>query len=219
MPPEYVEKSNPKLYLSLLDYASFRRARRDQSVQAWKCTGAGARGVEAIRQLPNGPREAGRAQARHSKLFFARLQKGNRRGGLPVGEDGSGKGGVVGYFSWVAECHPRSYAKMLVSVLSMELADPDSSEEPLAPSEENDQRIREYIGLKGRNRTNTVQPKSQSRKTWTGQPFPVGGLMQLAVEHPKEFCTLLGAAFFRPPAKRVGLKRERRERLEFDAEG
>jgi len=53
----------------------------------------------------------------------------------------------------------------------------------------------------GKNRA-TGQVDSESPWAWTGQPFPVGSLMQLAVENPKVFCKLCVAAFLRPPTKR-----------------
>jgi hypothetical protein len=122
-----------------------------------------------------------------------------------IGQDGNGKNGIVGYLSWVAERHPRIFfIVLLINLLPLENAESDTPEEPRRTIEEINQWFRDYIGLTGKNRTKgqTVQVESQSPWGWTGQPFPVGSLMQLAVENPKAFCTLFVAAFLRPPTKR-----------------
>jgi hypothetical protein len=122
-----------------------------------------------------------------------------------VGNDGNGKDGVVGYFSWVGERHPTIfYTVLLVSLLPLETADSTTSEEPPRTSEESNRWVQEYIGLTGKKQTKeqTVQVKPQSPQDWTGQDFPVGGLMQVAVQKPKAFCRLFVAAFLQPPTKR-----------------
>lgn len=119
-----------------------------------------------------------------------------------IGQDGNGKDGVVGYFLWVGERHPRIfYTVLFTRILPLEDAESDLPEEPRRTMEELNQSFRDYIGLTGRNQTKreTVQGESQSPWGWTGQPFPVGGLMQRAVENPKSFCTLFVAAFLQPP--------------------
>jgi hypothetical protein len=70
--------------------------------------------------------------------------------------------------------------------------------------EEINRSIRERIGLTAKNqmKRQIVQIDSESPWAWTGQDFPVGPLMQLAVAKPKAFCELLVAAFLRPPPKR-----------------
>jgi hypothetical protein len=132
-----------------------------------------------------------------------------------IGEDGNGKNGLVGYFSWVAERHPRVFGTVLLTnILVLENAESDTPEEPCRTIEEVNQEVRDYIGLTGKNRA-TGQPdqvESEPSWAWTGQPFPVGSLMQLAVESPKDFCTLIAAAFLRPPTKRRGLGRTREQR-------
>jgi hypothetical protein len=126
-----------------------------------------------------------------------------------------GKNGLVGYFSWVAERHPRIFCTtLLTNVLVLENAESDTPEEPCLTKEEINEGVRDYIGLTGKNRA-TGQPdqvESEPPWAWTGQPFPVGSLMQLAVESPKDFCTLIAAAFLRPPTKRRGLGRTREQR-------
>ena len=121
-----------------------------------------------------------------------------------VGYDGNGKDGVVGYLMWVALHHPASFCAGLSAILPWEVAETNTPEKPPLTMEEINRWVRDYIGLTGKNRTEekTVQGESQSPWDWTGQPFPVGSLMQTAVANPSAFCTLLYAAFLPPPAKR-----------------
>jgi hypothetical protein len=104
---------------------------------------------------------------------------------------------------WVAEYRSRAYVDLLLNQLS---EDPDCVEqdEPSQTTQEVEQSIREYIGLTGKNRAKrrTVEGESQATWNWTGQPYPVGALMQLAILKPRAFCKLLIAAFLRAPAKR-----------------
>jgi len=131
-------------------------------------------------------------------------KKAIREAAYRIGQDGNGKNGVVGYFTWVLERHPGIFfTVLLVSLLPLENAESDSPEEPRQTIEELNQSFRDTIGLTGKNRTKeqAVPVESESPWGWTGQPFPVGGLMQLAVENPKAFCTQLVAAFLAPPTK------------------
>jgi hypothetical protein len=123
---------------------------------------------------------------------------------------------------WIGERHPGIfYSLLLVNLRLLEQAESDAPKEPRQSTEELDQCIRAYIGLTSKRRTKeqTVEVASQSPSDWTGQPFPVGGLMALAVEKPKAFCKIFIAAFMQPPSKRrrpphqtrLGLKRDRRE--------
>ena len=121
-----------------------------------------------------------------------------------VGYDGNGKDGAIGYFTWVGERHPMVfYTVLLVSLLPLENAE-SNTPEPRRTIEERNQWLRDYIGLTRKNQTKreSVQIDSKSRWAWTGQPFPVGGLMHFAVKNPKAFCKLFVAAFLRPPPKR-----------------
>jgi hypothetical protein len=118
-----------------------------------------------------------------------------------IGHDGNGKDGALGYFSWVAQRHPRIIAGVpLLKLARLENVVCDAPEDLRRSIDELNNRVRDYIGPLGKN------PKSQAESEapwgWTGQPFPVGSLMQLAVENPKEFCKLCVAAFLRPPTKR-----------------
>jgi hypothetical protein len=121
-----------------------------------------------------------------------------------VGHDGNGKDGVVGYFLWVGERYPEIfYIDLWVNLLPLENAESNAPEEPSRTMDEINRSVRERIGLTGKNRTKgqTVQMESRSPRDWTGQDFPVGDLMQLAVANPKAFCRLIVAAFLRPPTK------------------
>ena len=122
-----------------------------------------------------------------------------------VGYDGNGKDGVVGYFEWVGTRFPTIfYTVLLVSLLPLECDDDLRAEQQHWTKEESNERVRDYIGLAGKERAKRrgAQTESGSRWDWTGQDFPVNSLMQLAVENPKAFCTLIVAAFLRPPTKR-----------------
>ena len=121
-----------------------------------------------------------------------------------VGNDGNGKDGLVGYFEWVGLRFPTIfYTVLLVSLLPHECAEDSTSEQPHRTKEESNECVRDYIGLagKGRSKRQIAQTESRSPWDWTGQDFPVNSLMQLAVENPKAFCTLIVAAFLRPPSK------------------
>jgi hypothetical protein len=84
-----------------------------------------------------------------------------------VGNDGNGKDGLVGYFSWVALRHPEIFCTILLgSLLTLEFAESNAPEEPRRTREE----------TKNGTRGQTVHVESQSPWDWTGQPFPVGSL-------------------------------------------
>jgi len=140
-------------------------------------------------------------------LFSIDYKKALLEAAYRIGYDGNGKDGVVGYFSWVAERHPRIYGTVLLAnILELECAEFDTPEELRRAIAENSEEVRDYIGLTGKNRAmgQPVQVESEQPWDWTGQPYPVGSLMRLAVESPKAFCTLCAAAFLRPPTKRRG---------------
>jgi len=137
-------------------------------------------------------------------LFSIDYKKAILEAAYRVGQDGNGKNGVRGYFSWVALRDPRIFCMLLGSLLPLENAESNTPEEPRRTREERDRWFRDYIGLTGKDRTKrqTAHVESESSWDWTGQPFPVGSLMQIAVADPKAFCKLLAAAFLRPPTKR-----------------
>jgi hypothetical protein len=168
------------------------------------------------------PNRAQPDYARPGSFKKGREKRGGRKRGTPnvisidykkaileaayrVGNDGNGKDGLVGYFSWVALRHPEIFCTILLgSLLTLQFAESNAPEEPRRTREEIDERLRDNIGLTTKNGTRgqTVHVESQSPWDWTGQPFPVGSLMQIAVAEPKAFCKLLVAAFLRPPTKR-----------------
>jgi hypothetical protein len=122
-----------------------------------------------------------------------------------VGRDGNGEDGILGYFLWLGKRHPTIfYTDLWIHLLPLEEAESNAPEAPRRTMEEINRSVRERIELKGKKRTMrpTVQLKSRSPRDWTGRGAPVGGLMQLAVAHPKAFCELIVAAFLRPPTKR-----------------
>ena len=148
-------------------------------------------------------------------LFSIDYEKALFEAAYRIGQDGNGKDGIVGYFSWVAERHPRIFCSVLLAnILVLEYAESDTPEEPCLRKEEINEEVRDYIGLTGKDRATAqpVQGKSEPPWDWTGQPYPVGSLMQLGVESPKDFCTLIAAAFLRPPTKRRSLGRTREQR-------
>ena len=168
---------------------------------------------------------SGRAQpayARPGSFKAGHEKRGGRKRGTPnifshdykmaileaayrIGQDGNGKNGVAGYFLWLGGRHPGSfYTVLYVGLLQLELAEGTTPEEPPRTTEGQDELVRSYINVKGKNRMKgqTDQVASRSTGDWTGQDFPVGGLMQLAIEDPKAFCKLYVAGFLRPPTKR-----------------
>lgn len=106
---------------------------------------------------------------------------------------------------WVAERHPPIFSTVLLgSLVSFENAESNASDEPCRTIEEINQSFREYIGLtkKSRRKGQTAQVELQAPWGWTGQDFPVGSLMQIAVQKPRAFCRLCVAAFLQPPRRR-----------------
>jgi hypothetical protein len=111
---------------------------------------------------------------------------------------------------------------LLITLLPLEFVESNLPEEPRWTKEEINDWLRDYIGLTSENRTRgqTVDVESQSPSDWTGQPFPVGSLMQTAVAAPASFCKLLTATIPRPTKRRRppaggaarGLNREEPER-------
>src|SRR5665213_90204 len=70
-----------------------------------------------------------------------------------IGEDGNGKNGVVGYFSWVIQHHPRIFASVLLSsLLQLEFAGRVTPMEPRRTTEQINQALQDRIGLAGKYR-------------------------------------------------------------------
>lgn len=129
-----------------------------------------------------------------------------------IGNDGNGKDGVIGYLRWVASRCPKSFCGLLIELLALESAESNTPQEPRLTREEINQSVRDYIGLDGKDQTKTqsVRVEFQSPWAWTGQDFPVGPLMHLAVERPEKFCKLIAATLPRAPARPAS--EEQRER-------
>jgi hypothetical protein len=119
-----------------------------------------------------------------------------------IGYDGNGKDGAIGYFCWLRQRHPRIYFSFwLATTIWLEKAGSGAREEPPLTSEERDRAFRDYIRVDDTAKTREAQSETPSPVGWTGQPMPVGGLMQLAVENPKAFCRLFLASIL-PRIKR-----------------
>ena len=141
-----------------------------------------------------------------------------------IGYDGNGNDGIVGYFRWLASRHPLVFAGvLLINILPLEFSEDSTSERPNRTIEEINEDVRDYIGLAGRTgrRDKLFERSLPSTWDWTGQDFPVGSLMRLAVEEPKAFCTLIVAAFLRPPTKQqrgLAARRAREQRQQAGGE-
>jgi hypothetical protein len=118
-----------------------------------------------------------------------------------IGYDGNGKDGIIGYFRWIASQHPQVCGVLLINLLALELAEDSPWERTNSSSEELNEEVRNYIGLARRERTKKQTVRADAPWDWTGQDYPVGPLMHLAVVKPNEFCKLIAAGFLRPPSK------------------
>lgn len=163
-----------------------------------------------------------RARPAHRRSFKkSHKKRGGRKRGTPnlisadhkkalleaayrVGYDGNGKNGCGGYCVWVGETDPTFfYTEMWIRLLLIEHIE-GYRPPPERTEAEKDRASRDLIGLphrEGRHRQ-TAEMKSRSSGDWTGQSSPVGGLMRLAVENPRAFCTQLLAACLPGPNNR-----------------
>jgi hypothetical protein len=183
-----------------------RSVHDEQSIHIRKCPGSRPTDRRPGTFKPGHEKQGGRKRGTPNLLSID-FKRGIFEAAYRIGQDGNGKNGFVGYFSWVAERHPRIFCSVLLAnVIVLEYAERDTPKEPCRTIEEVNQGVRDYIGLTGKNRATEqpVQVESEPPWAWTGQPFPVGSLMQLAVEDPKAVCTLCAAAFLRLPSNRRG---------------
>ncbi len=153
--------------------------------------------------LKQGHQKRGGRKRVTPNLFSSDYKRAILEAAYRIGEDGNGTNGIVGYFSWIIQYHPRIFASVLLnSLLQLEFAGRGTPMEPRHTAEEINQDLQDRVGLTGKNRAagNLFRVSSQSPWAWTGQPSPVGSLMQVAVASPKAFCKLLAAAILRPPA-------------------
>jgi hypothetical protein len=118
-----------------------------------------------------------------------------------VGNDGNGKDGVIGYFTWIGTRYPTFfYVELFTRLLALEEYEPPA--EPRRTAEELNQSVRHFIGLSETNRTrSSVQTKKFEwlRGGPNAQASLVQDLMRLAVEKPKIFCRKFSAALLVPP--------------------
>ena len=60
-------------------------------------------------------------------LFTIDYKKAILEAAYRIGEDGNGKNGIVGYFSWVALRHPQIFSSLLMNLLPLEIAEGDET--------------------------------------------------------------------------------------------
>jgi len=123
-----------------------------------------------------------------------------------VGNDGNGKGGVLGYLTWVGTRYQTFfYVEIWTRLSVLQQYEPPILAEPRRTAKESNQSVRRFIGLSDTNRTrSSVQTKKPKPFEWLlGGPNAQAGLVQdlmgMAVEEPKTFCRMCCAAFLVPP--------------------
>lgn len=165
--------------------------------------------------------------SRNTKFKRGHPKRGGRKRGTPnrtrsdlknaivevmdrIGENGAGKGGAPGFVLWMAQYHPKEYAGLLVRMLQINprLEVPQSfSDDQLRSTDERSQEMRNGAPCSGqRDKATTTNQSSRSEPgapwEWTGQPAPVGQLMDLAIRTPNKFCKILCDVMLPPPSKR-----------------
>jgi hypothetical protein len=107
-----------------------------------------------------------------------------------VGSDGNGTDGLVGYFKWLAKCHPKIFLKQLSRLLVIETTEkslPDCADETPTAFERNETLRKETTEfLRGRPPVD---------------PGLFENLVHLSVEAPESFAQMLGAALLTPPSR------------------
>jgi hypothetical protein len=141
--------------------------------------------------------------------FSAQHKKNLREAVYRVGMDANGKWGLLGYLRWIARRHPLIFCRLLASLMEWQELE-GTPETPFPTVEELDERVRTCIGLGGGKPAQAPPPDPESPWAWTGRDDSVGQLMDLALTHPKDFCTLLQAAFLPPPTARQRWRAARR---------
>jgi hypothetical protein len=166
-------------------------------------------------------RDSQRSRPRNGSFERGHAKRGGRKRGTPnafskedksaiieaadrVGYDLNGKDGIFGYLRWLAECHTKVFVKIfLIRILK---AAPGALVPKSESATELNQAARAFLGMPIRDGTypqkDGVQSEPGSPWAWTGQPVPVGPLMDAAVRSPKDFSKLLRDAFFPPRSKR-----------------
>jgi hypothetical protein len=164
--------------------------------------------------------ESERSRPRNGRFERGHARRGGRKRGTPnlmskeeksaiveaadrIGYDLNGKDGIRGYFKWLGEYHPEVFGMILVRIVEVA---PGTLLPKSDSATEQSQAARGSLGLPTRGGTKTqkdgMQIEPGSPWAWTGQPMPVGPLMDLAVRHPKKFSRLLRDAYFPPRSKR-----------------
>ncbi len=160
---------------------------------------------------PGHKKQGGRKRGTPNALT-ADYRKASLEAAYRVGEDGNGKDGLIGYFKWVAISDPRTFIGPIgIKLMLLQCAETNPPEPSLPTMEEVNQSVRDYVGLTGKEQTkkSAVPPKSRAPWDWTGQDFPVGTLMQIAVANPGAFCKLLAATLPQPPTEAQRARRDR----------
>jgi hypothetical protein len=135
--------------------------------------------------------------------FSADYKKAVFEAAYRIGLDGNGKYGMVGYFMWLATSHAGAYILRLGALLQLAATETMLPEEPLPGVDEFNDRVRRYVELAEKNRTRPLSSKVTAvAGDWTGQDFPLAGLMHCAVERPNEFCKILVAGLLVASTKR-----------------
>jgi hypothetical protein len=107
-----------------------------------------------------------------------------------VGSDGNGKDGLVGYYKWLAKCHPKIFLRQLGRLLVLETPKnclPDCAHETPTAFE--------------RNETLRKQTTEFLRGRPPADPGLFEDLVHLSVEAPESFAQMLGAALLTPPSR------------------
>ena len=105
-----------------------------------------------------------------------------------VGSIGNGKDGVVGYYKWLAKCHPKVFLTQLARLLPLE-----------TPKAVSRGRANETATAFELNETLRKQAELLLRGRPPDDPGVFEELVHLSVESPKAFAQLLGAVLLAPP--------------------
>jgi hypothetical protein len=107
-----------------------------------------------------------------------------------VGFDGSGQGGIIGYFMWIAAVYPMAYVIALIRLLELEYSYGGDPDRPSSTADEINERLRKQIGL-----TNSETARSRPK------PELLDELIRIADEQPERFFKLVVALLPRPSVR------------------
>ena len=137
-----------------------------------------------------GHKKVGGRQKGTPNLLSREYQDAVLEAAYRVGFDGSGQGGIVGYFMWIAAVYPMGYVIALIRLLELEYsygADPDR---PSSTVDEINERLRKRIEL-----TNSETARSRPK------PELLDELIRIADEQPERFFKLVVALLPRPSVR------------------